>query len=108
MAAVAFVGIAAFPFLPVASLPQIEFPPILVLMAHYETLPLTTVQVNADNFLIPAITQVPGVAGVLISGERHPSIRIQVDPAKLAASGLTLEEIRTTIVNATTNTAKGT
>ena len=36
------------------------------------------------------------------------AIRIQVDPAKLAASGLTLEEIRTTIVNATTNTAKGT
>ncbi len=83
-------------------------PPILTLSLRSETLPLTVVQENADNFLIPAISQVSGVARVSIGGDRKPAIRIQLDPAKLAASGLTLEEVRSTIVSATTNAAKGT
>src|SRR5580698_8845062 len=41
------------------------------------------------------------------SATRTPSIRVQVDPAKLAASGITLEDIRGTLVNSTTNAAKG-
>src|SRR5437763_409389 len=71
-------------------------PPILILSARSETLPLHVVQENVDNFLIPAISQVSGVARVAIGGDRKSSIRIQVDPAKLAANGLTLEEIRNT------------
>src|SRR6185295_6475815 len=54
------------------------------------------------------ISQVSGVAQVSIFGDRTPSIRIQVDPAKLANSGITLEEIRSVLVNSTTNIAKGT
>jgi len=83
-------------------------PPVLILSARSETMPLFLVQDNADNFLIPQISQIPGVARVAIGGDRKPSIRIQVDPGKLAASGLTLEDIRATIVNATTIAAKGT
>jgi multidrug efflux pump subunit AcrB len=49
----------------------------------------------------------PGVAQAQIGGDRRPSIRIQVDPARLAALGLTLEEIRPAIVNATTAAPKG-
>jgi len=82
--------------------------PILTLSLRSETLPLTIVQENADNFLIPAISQVSGVGRISLGGDRKPSIRIQVDPAKLAASGLTLEEVRSSIVGATTNAAKGT
>ena len=48
-----------------------------------------------------------GVAQVLVFGDHTPSIRVQVDPAKLAASGITLEDIRGTLVNSTTNAAKG-
>ena len=48
-----------------------------------------------------------GVALVSLGGEQRPAIRIQVDPAKLAARGLTLEEIRGALVNATTNAAQG-
>jgi multidrug efflux pump subunit AcrB len=51
---------------------------------------------------------VTGVAQVTIFGDRTPSIRVQIDPAKLANTGLTLEDIRSTLVNATTNSAKGT
>ena len=50
-----------------------------------ETLPLITVQENADNFLIPAISQLGGVARVSLSGDRKPSIRIQVDPAMIGS-----------------------
>jgi HAE1 family hydrophobic/amphiphilic exporter-1 len=81
--------------------------PILTLSLRSETLPLTIVQENADNFLIPAISQISGVARISVGGDHKPSIRIQVDPAKLAASTLTLEEVRNSIINATTNAAKG-
>src|SRR5215471_17089177 len=201
MAAVAFVGIAAFPFLPIASLPQIDFPtiqvtaslagasaetmavsvatplerqlsqipgitqltslstvgatqvviqfdlsrnidsaaqdvqsaisvagktlplamtlpptyrkvnpadpPILILGARSATLPLTRINEYLDSFLAQQIGQMPGVAQAQIGGDRRPSIRIQVDPARLAALGLTLEEIRPAIVSATTASPKG-
>jgi hydrophobe/amphiphile efflux-1 (HAE1) family protein len=82
--------------------------PIMMLWAHSETLPLTTVHDYLDNLFIQALSQVPGVAQASIIGDQKPSIRVQVDPAKLAALGLTLEEIRGSLVNATTNAAKGT
>jgi HAE1 family hydrophobic/amphiphilic exporter-1 len=80
----------------------------MILAAQSDTLPLTTVDDYADNFLAQQISQVPGVAQVIIGGEQKPAIRVQVDPAKLAASGLTLEDVRSVLVNATTNAAKGT
>jgi hydrophobe/amphiphile efflux-1 (HAE1) family protein len=82
--------------------------PVMVLGAQSDTLPLIKVDDYADNFLAQQISQVPGVAQVLIGGEQHPAIRIQVDPAKLASSGLTLEDVRSVLVNATTIAAKGT
>ena len=54
-----------------------------------------------------SISQVAGVALVSLGGEQRPAIRIQVDPAKLAARGLTLEEVRGALLNATTNAPKG-
>jgi multidrug efflux pump subunit AcrB len=82
--------------------------PILILAAQSDTVPLPTVNDYADNFVAQQISQVPGVAQVTIYGEQHPAIRIQVDPAKLASSGLTLEDVRKTLVGATTIAAKGT
>jgi len=82
--------------------------PILLLTLRSDTIPLTKVDEYADLFLAQQISQVSGVAQVTIFGDRTPSIRIQIDPAKLANSGLTLEDIRSTLVNATTNSAKGT
>ena len=49
----------------------------------------------------------PGVAQAQIGGDRRPAIRIQIDPVRLAALGLTLEEIRPAIVTATTAAPKG-
>jgi hydrophobe/amphiphile efflux-1 (HAE1) family protein len=82
--------------------------PILILAVHSDTLPLTTVDDYADNFLAQQMSQVSGVAQVVIGGESKPAIRVQVDPGKLASAGLTLEEVRNVLVSSTTNAAKGT
>ena len=81
--------------------------PILLLSVHSDTIPLITVDDYANIYLAQQISQVLGVAQVLVFGDRTPSIRVQVDPAKLASSGITLEDIRGTLVGATTNAAKG-
>src|SRR5215468_10358868 len=81
---------------------------IMILAAQSETLPLYIVDDYVDNFLAQQISQVPGVAQVSIGGEQKASIRVQVDPAKLASSGVTLEEVRNTLVTSTTIAAKGT
>jgi hydrophobe/amphiphile efflux-1 (HAE1) family protein len=82
--------------------------PILMLSLRSETMPVTTVDDYGDLFLAQQISQVSGVAQVSIFGDTTPSIRIQIDPAKLASTGITLEEIRSTLVASTTNAAKGT
>src|ERR1700749_2214856 len=82
--------------------------PILLLSLRSDTIPLTTVDEYGDLFLAQQISQVTVVAQGSIFGDRTPAIRIQVDPAKPANSGITLEAIRSTLVNATTNVAKGT
>src|SRR6195256_3706633 len=79
-----------------------------MLSVRSDTMPLTIVDDYGDLFLAQQISQVSGVAQVSIFGDRTPSIRIQVDPAKLASSGVTLEEIRSMLVSSTSNAAKGT
>ena len=68
--------------------------PILILAAHSDTLPLTTVDDFADNVMAQQISQITGVAQVIIGGEQKPAVRVQVDPAKLQTRGLTLEDVR--------------
>ena len=79
----------------------------MILAARSETLPLITVDQYADTILAQQISQISGVAQVTIGGEQKPAIRVQVDPAKLAATGLTLEDVRGVIVTATSDAAKG-
>jgi hydrophobe/amphiphile efflux-1 (HAE1) family protein len=82
--------------------------PVLMMSVHSDTMPITNVDDYANIFLAQQIAQVNGVAQVLVFGDQTPSIRVQVDPAKLASSGITLEDIRSVLVGATTNAAKGT
>jgi len=81
--------------------------PILLLSATSETLPLTTVSDAVDAQLAQQISQISGVAQVVIGGQQKPSIRVQVDPAKLVAKGLSLEDIRNQITLTTVDSPKG-
>ena len=83
-------------------------PPIMLIAVTSETAPLTDVDDYAENILAQQISQIAGVANVNIGGQRRPSIRVQVDPEKLATRGLTLEDIRTVLGTITTVAAKGT
>ena len=82
--------------------------PILIVAADSDTMPLTKVDDFAENVVAQQISQIPGVAQVAIGGQQRPAIRVQVDPAKLMARGLTLEDVRSALANATTDAAKGT
>jgi len=81
--------------------------PILILSLSSDAMPIVNVDDYADTILSQQISQIAGVSQVVIGGEQKRSVRVQVDPAKLAAMGLTLEDVRVTLVNATVNSPKG-
>src|SRR4030081_3924019 len=81
--------------------------PILLLSATSDTLPLTTVSDAVDAQLAQQISQISGVAQVTIGGQQKPAVRVQIDPAKLVAKGLSLEDVRTQIAITTVDSPKG-
>ncbi|MCS0503222.1 multidrug efflux RND transporter permease subunit [Ancylobacter mangrovi] len=81
--------------------------PIMILAARSDTMPITAVDDFADNVLAQRLSQVQGVAQVIIGGEQKPAVRVQLDPARLAASGLTFEDVRSTLADSTAQAAKG-
>jgi hydrophobic/amphiphilic exporter-1 (mainly G- bacteria), HAE1 family len=81
--------------------------PILLLSATSDTLPLTEVSNDTDANLAQQISQISGVAQVFIGGQQKPAIRIQIDPAKLVAKGLSLEDVRSQIAITTVDSPKG-
>jgi hydrophobe/amphiphile efflux-1 (HAE1) family protein len=82
--------------------------PVLMLALTSETLPLTTVSDYANSILVQKISQMPGVGLVSVGGAQNPAIRVQVNPALLAAMGLDLEAVRTALATATVDQPKGT
>ena len=81
--------------------------PILVLGLTSDTLPVTTVDDYAESILAQKLSQVPGVGLVGVGGTQHPAIRIQFNPAQLAANGLSLEDVRTALTNVSVDQPKG-
>jgi multidrug efflux pump len=81
--------------------------PILTLALTSTELPLSKVEDLADTRLAPKISQLPGVGLVSISGGQKPAVRIQANPTAMASYGLNLEDLRTAIIAANVNQAKG-
>src|ERR1700761_4929843 len=81
--------------------------PILTLALTSKTLPLTQVQDMANTRLAQKISQQPGVGLVSLSGGQRPAVRVQINPRALAAYGLNIDDLRTTLGNANVNTPKG-
>ena len=81
--------------------------PILTLALTSTDLPLSKVEDLADTRLAPKISQLPGVGLVSISGGQKPAVRIQANPTALASYGLNLEDLRSALVAANVNQAKG-
>ena len=81
--------------------------PILILAVHSDVLPVTTVDDYAENILAQQISQIPGIAQVSVGGQQKPAVRVQIDPIKLAALGLQLEDVANVITQATVDAPKG-
>ena len=80
---------------------------VLIYSVHSDTLPIITVDNYAETVISQQLSQISGVAQVTIGGQQKPAVRVQVDPAKIAALGIQLEDVATVITIATTDAPKG-
>ena len=81
--------------------------PIMILSLSSDTIPLDQVDNYADVILSQQVSRIDGVGLVTIGGQQKPAVRIQLDPRKIAARGLQIDNVRAQIVAATTNAPKG-
>jgi len=81
--------------------------PVLTLAITSSSMPLSEVEDLVDTRLAPKISQLSGVGLVSISGGQKPAVRIQANPSQLSSYGINLEDLRTALVQASVNAAKG-
>ena len=80
---------------------------VLILAVHSDVLPITQVDDYAETVIAQQLSQLPGIAQVSVGGQQKPAVRIQVDPVKLAAVGLHLEDVANLITTASVDTPQG-
>ncbi|MGF6439490.1 efflux RND transporter permease subunit [Paraburkholderia youngii] len=80
---------------------------MLSLALTSSSLTLTQLDDYAENYVAQQISQMPGVGLVDFHGQQRPAVRIRLDPDKLAARGLTLEDVRSIVGVQTVNAPKG-
>ncbi|MEA2743322.1 MAG: multidrug efflux pump, partial [Acetobacteraceae bacterium] len=81
--------------------------PILTLALTSDGLPIDTISDAADTLLQPKLSEIDGVGRVTVQGNMRPAVRVRIDPARLAAYGLSMEDVRTAVAAANVNGAKG-
>ncbi|MDR3528493.1 MAG: efflux RND transporter permease subunit, partial [Rhizomicrobium sp.] len=81
--------------------------PILTLAVHSKTMSLTALENLAETRLAQKIQQLAGVGLVSINGGQRPAVRVRANIQALASYGLNIDDLRTTISNANTNSPKG-
>jgi multidrug efflux pump len=74
--------------------------PILILALTARNTPASAIYDAADSVIAQRIAQVEGVADVTVNGSEQPAIRIRVNPVAIASMGLSMEDVRTAVVNA--------
>src|SRR5438067_12675985 len=82
--------------------------PILYISLNSPTLPLHVVDEYGEITLAQQISQLPGIAQVVVFGAQKFAVRVQVDPVAAAARNVSLEDIRTVVAKTNSNTAVGT
>jgi hydrophobe/amphiphile efflux-1 (HAE1) family protein len=81
--------------------------PIMILAVSSDTMPISAVSDLSDNILAQQISQIEGVALVLVAGAQKPAVRVQVNPAAIASRRVSFEDIRGVLAQATLNAPKG-
>ena len=81
--------------------------PVLYLSMRSDTLPLSTIDDYAETVLAPQISQLPGIAQVLVYGAQKFAVRVQVDPMAAAARNIALDDIRSVVAKANSSAPVG-
>ncbi|MDX5931084.1 efflux RND transporter permease subunit [Acidiphilium acidophilum] len=81
--------------------------PIVSIALTSTTVPIYTIANAAQTQIVPKLSEISGVGNVSVEGGMTKAIRINVNPARLAAYGLSLEDVRNAISNANQTGAKG-
>src|SRR3989475_11276919 len=81
--------------------------PIMYISLVSATLPLSTVDDYGEILLAQQISQLPGIAQVLVYGAQKYALRVQVDPVAAAARNISMEDVRTVVSKANSNTPVG-
>ena len=82
--------------------------PVIYLALSSPTLPLSTVDDYGENLLAQRISMVNGVAQVSVFGSQQYAVRIQVDPNKLAAYSLGIDQVEQAVEAGNVNQPLGT
>ncbi len=64
--------------------------------------------VYAERYLVDAFSSVPNVGRILVGGLRELSVRVWIDPIKLAANDLTIQEVERALRNENVDLPAGT
>ncbi len=81
--------------------------PVLYVSLRSDTVPLSTVDEYAETVLAPQISQLPGVAQVLVYGAQKFAVRVQVNPVEAASRNIALEDVRNVVAKANSSTPVG-
>jgi len=81
--------------------------PVLYLSMRSDTMPLSAIDDYAETVLAPQISQLTGVAQVLVYGAQKFAVRVQVDPAAAAARNISLDDIRSVVAKANSSAPVG-
>src|SRR5258706_2600629 len=82
--------------------------PVMMLVMRSATMPMATLDEYAEGTMAQRISMVSGVAQVQVYGAAKYAVRVDVDPKKLAAHGIGIDEVATAITNANVNLPTGT
>jgi hydrophobe/amphiphile efflux-1 (HAE1) family protein len=81
--------------------------PVLIYAIHSNSLPIYKVDDYAYTILAQKLSTVKGVSESRIFGQRPYAVRVQINPAALAARGIGLEEVRNALATTNINRPKG-
>ena len=98
---------ASLPYPPVYAKVNPADAAILTLALTSDSVPVDVISDAADTLLQPKLSEIEGVGRVTVQGNMRPAVRVRIDPARLAAYGLAMEDIRTAVAAANVNGAKG-
>ncbi|WP_370681571.1 multidrug efflux RND transporter permease subunit [Comamonas sp. GB3 AK4-5] len=81
--------------------------PILILALTSDSLTRGQMYDAASTVLAQKLSQVEGVGQASINGGALPAVRVELDPVRLAANGVSLEQVRTAITSTNANRPLG-